>query len=134
MENKKLLGCYTNSYSHSGFHNGNLEIFPDYASDPKTFPGLRNGNWNFPVYIMKFFRYTEQKPDFFPECSGILDHDSGNFMFPFRKPEKIRKPVKIRFPFHPEISWNSTLGNKFPDHSISKMDFFPRKNGNHSFK
>jgi len=72
MENKKFLGYYTNSYSHSGFQNGNLEIFPVYgmkqeifpvyASEPKKISGLWNGNWNFSGLrneIRKFFQFTE---------------------------------------------------------------------------
>ena len=34
------------------------------------------------------------------------------------------------FLLYPELSWNSGLRNKFPDHSISKMEIFFRKNGN----
>ena len=33
----------------------------------------------------------------------------------------------LRFPFDPELSRNSGLRNKFPDHSISKMAIFPEK-------
>ena len=36
----------------------------------------------------------------------------------------------FRVPFIPELSRNSGLRNKFPDHSISKMEIFFRKNGN----
>ena len=36
----------------------------------------------------------------------------------------------FRFPFIPELSQNSGLRNKFPNHSISKMEIFFRKNGN----
>ena len=37
----------------------------------------------------------------------------------------------LRFPFRKtELSWNSGLRNEFPDHSISKMEIFFRKNGN----
>jgi len=41
----------------------------------------------------------------------------------------------LRFPFRKtELSRNSDLRNKFPDHSISKMEIFFRKNGNPSSK
>ena len=63
MENKKFLGYYTISYSHSGFQNGNLEIFPVYgmkqeifpvyASEPKKFPVYGKEIGIFPVYVMK---------------------------------------------------------------------------------
>ena len=33
----------------------------------------------------------------------------------------------FRFPFIPELSRNSGLRNKFPDHSISKMEIFSGK-------
>ena len=69
----------------------------------------------FPAYEMetgnrKFFRFTKWKLE-------IL-------RFPFRKTEI------FRFPYIPELSRNSGLRNKFPDHSISKMEIFFRKNGN----
>ena len=41
------------------------------------------------------------------------------------------KLENLRFPFHKtELSRNSGLRNKFPDHSISKMEIFFQKNGN----
>ena len=44
-----------------------------------------------------------------------------------------RKLEILRFPFRKtELSRNSDLRNKFPDHSISKMEIFFRKNGNSS--
>ena len=53
----------------------------------------------------------------FPErCSGITD--------------RYGIPENFRFPFILELSMNSGLRNKFPDHSISKMETFFRKNGN----
>ena len=39
----------------------------------------------------------------------------------------LRKPVNFRFPFIPELSRNSGLRNKFPDHSISKIEIFSGK-------
>ena len=39
----------------------------------------------------------------------------------------LRKPENFRFPFDPELSQNSGLRNKFPDHSISKMEIFSGK-------
>ena len=68
-----------------------------------NFSGLRNGNWKvYGVHSVKrkFFRFT------------------------WRKPENFRVPYIL------ELSRNSGLRNKFPDHSISKMELFFRKNGN----
>ena len=74
-----------------------------YGMETGNFSGLRNGNWKFYGFHSvkrKFFRFTWSKPE--------------NF----------------RFPFIPQLSRNSGLRNKFPDHSISKMEIFFRKNGN----
>ena len=50
----------------------------------------------------------------FPErCSGITD--------------RYGIPENFRFPFILELSRNSSLRNKFPDHSISKMEIFSGK-------
>ena len=71
-----------------------------------NFSGLRNGNW-------KFYGFHSVKRKFFRITS--------------------RKPENLWFPFIPELSRNSGLRNKFPDHFISKMENFFRKNGNPRF-
>ena len=118
----------------------NLEVFPVCGMEPVNFSSLRNGVWKlfqFTEWKLDFFRVTEWNPEIFPvygiktwtfqERSGIQTQGSGNFRFPFRKLEKFRvtwrKPGKYRFPIHPEMSRNSTLRNKFPDHSIYKTEF-----------
>ena len=97
---------------------------------PGSISGLLNGTWTFsslhypdifPVYGMEtgIFPFYGMKPENF---SGLRNkyHGSGNF----------RKPEKFRFPFHPEIFRNSTLRNKFPNRSSSKMKILFRNNGN----
>ena len=108
MENKKFLGYYTISYSHSGFQNGNLEIFQVYgmkqeifsvyASEPKKFLVYGKEIGIFPVYVMKSgnFSSLRNKNLNFLECSGFQEQGPGN-----------------------------SKETNFADHSISKINFFP---------
>jgi len=102
MENKKFWVYYTNSNSHTGFQNVNLEFFSGLRYRTWTFSSLRHGtqkSFGFTELKLEFFQYIGWNPEIFPvhriktwifpEHSKISKHGSVNFWFPFRKPDKI---------------------------------------------